>query len=74
MPKQAQAKRSLLEGLLARFHELKETSGAILRMNQRNMEEASGQARQMARSSIVGFGIGLTGGDCRKFVARQQLR
>ena len=47
------------DGLLARFKELKESSGRILRMNQQNMEQASGQARETARQSIIGFAIGL---------------
>jgi signal transduction histidine kinase len=47
------------EGLLAVFNQIKDVSSRILRMNQENMEEASRQARQTARNSIIGLAIGL---------------
>lgn len=48
-------------GLLSAFKEIKDSSGNILGMNQKNMEEASEEARQTARKSIIGFGVGLLG-------------
>ncbi len=45
-------------GLLARFKALKDSSHAILKMNQDNIVAASGEARQTARRSILSFGIG----------------
>ncbi len=47
------------DGLLARFTEIKEASGAILRMNQDNMKQASEEAQQLALSSLVWFALGL---------------
>jgi two-component system, NtrC family, sensor histidine kinase KinB len=46
-------------GLLGRFEAIKETSGEILRLNQRNMEAVRDDARATARSALVAFGIGL---------------
>jgi signal transduction histidine kinase len=46
-------------GLLDSFKGVKNVSGQILRLNQDNMEEASRDARQTARDSLVGFGIGM---------------
>jgi PAS domain S-box-containing protein len=48
------------DGLLDTFKAIKTVSGQILRLNQRNMEEASDRARRTARDSLIGFGIGLT--------------
>ena len=47
------------DGLLARFTEIKRVSGDILRINQENMEQASRDARQTAKNSLIGFGLGL---------------
>jgi two-component system, NtrC family, sensor histidine kinase KinB len=46
-------------GLLAEFKQLKTTSGAILRINQENMEQASRDARRTAEASVLWFGAGL---------------
>jgi signal transduction histidine kinase len=46
-------------GLLQTSKEVKQVAGRILRLNQDNMEQASRDARQTARSSSIGFGIGL---------------
>ncbi len=46
-------------GLLARFTEIKEVSGAILRMNQDNMKQASEEAQQLALNSLFWFAVGL---------------
>jgi signal transduction histidine kinase len=46
-------------GLLQQFHAIKEVSGAIREMNQRNMEEASEDARATSRASLFGFAAGL---------------
>jgi signal transduction histidine kinase/HAMP domain-containing protein len=46
-------------GLLATFNEIKDVSGQILRLNQESMERASQQARETARVSVIGFGVGL---------------
>src|SRR5262249_5201170 len=43
-------------GLLRQFTALKETSGAILRLNQEQMEKASRDAQAMAHWSLLGFG------------------
>src|SRR5262245_49866799 len=48
-------------GLLATFRELKTVSGRILRINQENMEEAARDARSTARTSLIGFGVGVGG-------------
>jgi two-component system, NtrC family, sensor histidine kinase KinB len=47
------------DGLLDRFKSIKETADDILRLNQKNMEEASTEAKQTARESQIGFGVGL---------------
>jgi signal transduction histidine kinase/HAMP domain-containing protein len=47
------------DGLLARFTDIKKVSGDILRINQENMEDASHDARQTAKNSLIGFGFGL---------------
>lgn len=47
------------DGLLATFTEIKDTSGAILRLNQDGMVRASQRAQDTARNSLIGFGIGL---------------
>jgi signal transduction histidine kinase len=47
------------DGLLARFTDIKKVSGDILRINQENMEDASRDARQTAKNSLIGFGLGL---------------
>jgi signal transduction histidine kinase len=46
-------------GLLATFEAIKTVSGQILRLNQENMEEASREARSLATSSLVWFGVAL---------------
>src|SRR5262249_27866853 len=46
-------------GLLARFTQIKEVAGRILRINQANMEQASADARATAASSLLWFGGGL---------------
>jgi signal transduction histidine kinase len=46
-------------GLYGRFREIKAASGEILRINQDNMEEANRQARRMAHSSLIWYGVGL---------------
>ncbi len=45
-------------GLLELFGEIKDTSGKILRLNQNNMEEAGREARRIAETSLIWFGIG----------------
>jgi signal transduction histidine kinase/HAMP domain-containing protein len=47
------------DGLLARFNAIKTVSGEILRINQDNMEQASRDAKQTAKNSLIGFGFGL---------------
>jgi PAS domain S-box-containing protein len=46
-------------GLLQTSKDIKEVARSILRLNQDNMEEANRAARRTARSSLVGFGVGL---------------
>jgi signal transduction histidine kinase len=46
-------------GLLDTFKSLKDTANEILLLNQRNMEEASQEAKDSARQSLLGFGVGL---------------
>jgi signal transduction histidine kinase len=46
-------------GLLARFTQIKEVAGEILRINQEHMEQASRDARATAASSLLWFGGGL---------------
>jgi PAS domain S-box-containing protein len=46
-------------GLLDLFKRIKQVSGAILRLNQENMENASHEARRLARISSIGFAIAL---------------
>jgi signal transduction histidine kinase len=46
-------------GLLATFTDIKDTARAILVLNQKNMEEASLNARMTASASLIGFGLGL---------------
>lgn len=60
-PDQAQRRQEYFdpEGLLAAFEEIKTTSSQILRLNQDNMEQASKEAQETARNSLIGFGIGL---------------
>jgi signal transduction histidine kinase len=54
------------DGLLQTFQRIKEVSGSILRLNEENMKQASGEARDTARQasdtarqSLIGFAIGL---------------
>jgi NtrC-family two-component system sensor histidine kinase KinB len=47
------------EGLLGLFKRIKGVSGKILAINQTNMEQESKDARETARISVIGFGIGL---------------
>src|SRR5262249_42562180 len=46
-------------GLVALFRQIKQVAGDILRINQQNMEEASRDARATARTSLIGFGVGV---------------
>jgi NtrC-family two-component system sensor histidine kinase KinB len=46
-------------GLLAKFGQIKDVSGKILRLNQQNMEDAGRRARQLAIDSLTWFGAGL---------------
>ena len=46
-------------GLLDLFKQIKDVSGAILHLNQENMEHASRDARRLARISSIGFAIAL---------------
>lgn len=46
-------------GLLGTFNQIKDVSGAILRINQQNMEDAGREAREAAERSLIWFGIGL---------------
>src|SRR5262245_5792906 len=45
-------------GLLDLFQRIKVVSSHILRINQENMEEASREAREAARLSLIGFAFG----------------
>jgi hypothetical protein len=47
------------KGLLGLFLKIKEISGEILRINRENMEQARDDARETARSALIGFSIGL---------------
>jgi two-component system, NtrC family, sensor histidine kinase KinB len=46
-------------GLLETFTQIKDVSGQILRLNQTNMEQASGEARRLAKLSSIGFAVAL---------------
>ncbi|HXY35812.1 MAG TPA: ATP-binding protein [Planctomycetaceae bacterium] len=46
-------------GLLEGFGEIKNVSGQILHLNQSNMEQASADARRLAKLSAIGFAIAL---------------
>jgi len=46
-------------GLLETFQQIKGTADEILRLNQDNMEQASKDAKQTVRESLVGFSFGL---------------
>jgi PAS domain S-box-containing protein len=46
-------------GLLRTFEDIKQVSGEIRRINQKNMEEASKESRRLANNSLLGFGLGL---------------
>ncbi|HEV7999289.1 MAG TPA: ATP-binding protein [Planctomycetaceae bacterium] len=46
-------------GLLEGFNQIKDVSGQILRLNQTNMEQASSEARRLAKLSSIGFGVAL---------------
>jgi NtrC-family two-component system sensor histidine kinase KinB len=46
-------------GLLTRFTQIKEVAAEILHINQKNMEQASADARATAESSLLWFGGGL---------------
>jgi signal transduction histidine kinase len=48
-------------GLLDRFKQLKDASGAILRMNQTHMEQTSREARETASASLFWFAAALAG-------------
>src|SRR5262249_28003358 len=58
-------------GLLALFDETKKASGDILRLNQNNMEQASREARQLARDSVVWFAVALAAAVALALVAAQ---
>jgi two-component system, NtrC family, sensor histidine kinase KinB len=47
------------DGLEDTFKAIKNTANRILRLNQQSMEQASADARQTARNSVIGFGVGL---------------
>lgn len=47
------------DGLLAQFREIKKTSREILRINRENMEFARDEARDSARTALLGFSISL---------------
>ncbi len=47
------------KGLLGLFREIKVVSSEILRINRENMEQARDEARETARTSLIGFSIGL---------------
>jgi signal transduction histidine kinase len=47
------------DGLLHTFQRIKVVSEQILRMNEESMERASGDARDTARQSLIGFAFGL---------------
>ena len=47
------------EGLEDSFKNIKKVADRILDINQKNMEEASQDARQTARNSVIGFAVGL---------------
>jgi signal transduction histidine kinase len=46
-------------GLLDTFTQIKDVAGQIHHLNQNNMEEANTRAREVARESMIGFGVGL---------------
>jgi signal transduction histidine kinase len=46
-------------GLKAQFEKLKGIAAEILELNRENMEQARDQAMDTARTSVVGFGVGL---------------
>jgi two-component system, NtrC family, sensor histidine kinase KinB len=46
-------------GLLGKFKDIKHVSGEILRINRENMEQARDEAREIARSALVTFGVSL---------------
>jgi len=48
-------------GLYARFAEVKRLARDILELNQANMEQARDEARETARTSLVGFGLTMAG-------------
>jgi two-component system, NtrC family, sensor histidine kinase KinB len=47
------------QGLLAGFNQIKDVSGQILHLNQNNMQQASADARHLAKLSAIGFAVGL---------------
>lgn len=47
------------EGLYGRFLDIKRVAGEILDINRENMEQARDEAKATARTSLIGFGIGL---------------
>jgi signal transduction histidine kinase len=47
------------DGLEDTFKAIKTTANRILRLNQQSMEQASADARETARNSVIGFGVGL---------------
>jgi len=46
-------------GIYATFREIKSVSGDILKINQENMEQANRNARRVARSALLWYGVGL---------------
>jgi signal transduction histidine kinase len=62
-------------GLLDTFKEIKGTADEILHLNQKNMEEASREAKESARESLIGFGVGLAAAAAiASFLAWRALR
>jgi signal transduction histidine kinase len=51
--------RSTDPGLLGQFREIKEVSNEILRINRENMEIARDDARDTARTALIGLGVSL---------------
>jgi NtrC-family two-component system sensor histidine kinase KinB len=47
------------KGLYGQFKAIKEISVEILKINRENMEHARDEARETARTALIGFGIGL---------------
>ena len=59
--------------LLGLFRKIKESSGAILELNQKNMEDASRNAKATARTSILALAGGLVAGTVLALVLVRRL-